>query len=427
MSESKVKLNFLYIILFFEFTQGFWERYTPIPAQAFLELSIIGITLLSYKSILNPLCYKLLFVLSIGLISSLYTSTPIAYIKSIRFVLYFFLLYDIYRNTHFEINQYLKLLRFLTGLILLQGVASIIQVFIIGKRVEGYVGYMSSLGGSTATTFLVIILAIGMVIILYANKQFPRKYVYWIILCMISAMLVGYSSGKRAIYFISPAIIAISIVLTRLNISKERLRELRKKIRMIGVLIILLFPIYMIGITTSNFHLSNKLKHNSSNIEVLSATIDYAMYYESSEHNSSSTGRSGTTENVLKSTISNAEYFLFGSGFGSNKNDKSTKERNIMYGFVGFSRDVFTGGIIFAILLSFWFVKLIFHHENIENDSFSVTLRYMILLAFLFTHFTYSADYITHLKLTSLLIVLLPIINSNKYVHIKEYLLGYLK
>ena len=110
----------------------------------------------SYKNILNPLCYKLLFVLSVGFICSIYTASSIAYFKSIRFVLYFFFLYDIYRSTHFEIYQYLRLLKFLMGLVILQGVASIIQIFIIGERIEGYVGYMSSLGGSTATTFLVL-------------------------------------------------------------------------------------------------------------------------------------------------------------------------------------------------------------------------------------------------------------------------------
>ena len=160
MPVNRVKLYFLYAILFLVFTQGFWERYTPIPAQPILEILIIGITLLSYKNILNPLCYKLLFVLSVGFICSIYTASSIAYFKSIRFVLYFFFLYDIYRSTHFEIYQYLRLLKFLMGLVILQGVASIILIFIIGERIEGYVGYMSSLGGSTATTFLVLVLSI---------------------------------------------------------------------------------------------------------------------------------------------------------------------------------------------------------------------------------------------------------------------------
>ena len=409
------------------FTQGFWERYTPIPAQPLLEMFIIGITLLSYKSVLNPLCYRLLFVLSVGFICSLYTSTSVAYFKSIRFVLYFFFLYDIYRNTQFTISQYLHLLKFLVGLVFLQGIASVIQVFIIGERIEGYVGYMSSLGGSTATTFLVIVLSISMVVLLYANDRLPRKYIYWVLLCIASVMLVGYSSGKRAIYFIAPAVIVVSIFLTRFNINRERLREFRKKVNSIGVFAILLFPVYMIGITSSQFLLSDKLKRNGSNMEILSATLDYVLYYESGEHQGSSTGRSGTTENILKSTFADAKYFFVGSGFGSYKDEDVAKDRNVMYGFVGFSRDVFAGGIIFAILMAVWFVKAIMYHNNRELDPFSVTLRYMILFAFLFTHFTYSADYATHLKLTSLLIVILPVINSKEYAHIKKYFLEYLK
>lgn len=81
MPVNRVKLYFLYAILFLVFTQGFWERYTPIPAQPILEILIIGITLLSYKNILNPLCYKLLFVLSVGFICSIYTASSIAYFR----------------------------------------------------------------------------------------------------------------------------------------------------------------------------------------------------------------------------------------------------------------------------------------------------------------------------------------------------------
>ena len=133
-------------------------------------------------------------MLSVGFICSIYTASSIAYFKSIRFVLYFFFLYDIYRSTHFEIYQYLRLLKFLMGLVILQGVASIIQIFIIGERIEGYVGYMSSLGGSTATTFLVLVLSICMVILLYSNNKLSRKYIYEILLCIASAILVGYST-----------------------------------------------------------------------------------------------------------------------------------------------------------------------------------------------------------------------------------------
>lgn len=427
MPVNRVKLYFLYAILFLVFTQGFWERYTPIPAQPILEILIIGITLLSYKSILNPLCYNFLFVLSVGLICSISTASSIAYFKSIRFVLYFFFLYDIYRSTHFEIHQYLRLLKFLMGLVLLQGIASIIQIFVIEKQIEGYVGYMSSLGGSTATTFLVLVLSICMVILLYSNKQLPRKYIYFILLCIASAMLVGYSSGKRTIYFIAPITIILSVFLTRICINKYRLVEFRKKLIYISILIIILLPIYIIGATSTQFQLDNQVKKSGNRMGIISSMIEYAIFYENSEHKGRSTGRSGTTENILKSALNDSQYFLVGSGFNSYKNQNIARERNVIYGIVGFTRDVFSGGIIFAVLMSLWFIKAILYHDKIEQDPFSITLKYMILFSFLFTHFAYSADYVTHLKLTSLLILILPIINSKEYVHIKEYLLTYLK
>lgn len=427
MPVNRVKLYFLYAILFLVFTQGFWERYTPIPTQPILEILIIGITLLSYKNILNPLCYKLLFVLSVGFICSIYTASSIAYFKSIRFVLYFFFLYDIYRSTHFEIYQYLRLLKFLMGLVILQGVASIIQIFIIGERIEGYVGYMSSLGGSTATTFLVLVLSICMVILLYSNNKLSRKYIYEILLCIASAILVGYSSGKRTIYFIAPVTLVLSVFFTRIYIRRDRLMELRKKVRYIVIGTVILFPIYIIGAISTQFKLNDRIKTSGDRMEILSGMIEYAMFYENSEHNGSSTGRSGTTKNIVKSALNDAKYFFVGSGFGSYKDEEATKERNVIYGIVGFTRDVFSGGMIFAVLMSLWFMKVILYHDKTEQDPFSITLRYMILFSFLFTHFAYSADYVTHLKLTSLLIVILPIINTKEYEHIKEHLWAYLK
>lgn len=427
MPINQVKLYFLYAILFFVFTQGFWERYTPIPAQPLLEALIIGITLLSYKSILNPICYKLLFVLSVGFICSIYTASSIAYFKSIRFVLYFFFLYDIYRNTRFDVPQYLRLLKFLMWLVVLQGAASIIQIFIIGQRVEGYVGYMSSLGGSTATTFLVLVLSICMVILLYSNNQLSRKYIYEILLCIASAMLVGYSSGKRTIYFIAPAMVVLAVFLTRRYIRHDRLMELRKKIGYIIIGTVILFPIYITGAISTQFKLSDRIKTSGDKMEILSGMIEYAMFYENSAHNGNSTGRSGTTKNIVESAFNDTKYFFVGSGFASYKDEDAIKERNVIYGIVGFTRDVFSGGIIFAVLMSIWFMNVILYHDKTEQDPFSVTLRYMILFSFLFTHFAYSADYVTHLKLTSLLIVILPIINSKEYIHIKEYLLTYLK
>ncbi|MFQ7709962.1 MAG: hypothetical protein ACLRKS_04170 [Parabacteroides distasonis] len=162
-------------------------------------------------------------------------------------------------------------------------------------------------------------------------------------------------------------------------------------------------------------------------MEILSGMIEYAMFYENSEHNGSSTGRSGTTKNIVKSALNDAKYFFVGSGFGSYKDEEATKERNVIYGIVGFTRDVFSGGMIFAVLMSLWLIKVILYHDKTEQDPFSITLRYMILFSFLFTHFAYSADYVTHLKLTSLLIVILPIINTKEYEHIKEHLWAYIK
>lgn len=44
-------------------------------------------------------------------------------------------------------------------------------------------------------------------------------------------------------------------------------------------------------------------------MEIISSMIEYAIFYENSEHKGRSTGRSGTTENILKSALNDSQYF----------------------------------------------------------------------------------------------------------------------
>lgn len=367
---------------------------------------------------------KLLFAVGVGFVCSLASSSTISYLKYIRFVLYFYFIYEIFRNTEFTINQFSKLIKYIIGLIVLQGVASAIQGFVIGNRVEGYVGLMSSLGGSTATSFPVMIVGICSLILIFSNKNISKKMILWLCLCIVSSCLVGYSSGKRAIYFMLPVVIFISYILARHYISPYRIGLFRKKVLYGIVISLCVFPIFIAGISSSR-GLSYSLSGDESNIEILIEALVYAEKYESAKAGQLSIGRSGTTKNILNQSFSSAGNFFFGAGFGSIKDENITKKRNVGYGIVGFTRDVFSGGIIFAILVALWYMSIIWGSQSIV-DGFSQALKWMLLCTFIFIHFTYASDYTVHLKLTILLAISLCYIHSDNYSHIKEYYSKYL-
>lgn len=49
MSEKQIKIFSFYLITFLVYTQGFWERFTTLPAQNLLELAIGFVTLFAFR------------------------------------------------------------------------------------------------------------------------------------------------------------------------------------------------------------------------------------------------------------------------------------------------------------------------------------------------------------------------------------------
>lgn len=424
MIENKVNIFFYYLILFLVYTQGFWERFTFFPAQLFLEICVLIIAVTSFRPLITKPLSAVIIVICIGFISAIATSSSISYCKSIRYILYFFIIYNMLWNTTFTIGQFNKLIKFITGLILLQGIASIYQAFIIGDRVEGYVGFMSSIGGTTATAFPIFVIGILTTLYLFSNQEFTNKYTLYLILCIISVCLVGYSSGKRAIYFFIPFILITSFIISSFSYNKLYSNKLRSKLLHCLIASILIFPIYISGISTSR-GLNYNLQGTESNIDILNSALEYTRMYETSYSGNASIGRSNSTMNIIKQAFSSTDYLLVGSGFGSIKEEDTINERNIGYGFVGFTRDVFSGGFIYALAVAFLFVYLFFFKDT-PSSNITQAIRWIILITFVTIHFTYSSDFTVHLKLTAILSLLLCLLNSHNYENIRQYYYNFL-
>src|SRR5690606_4002791 len=161
-------------------------------------------------------------------------------------------------------------------MILLQGIGALFNIFILGDRIEGYVGTMSSLGGTTATVFPLLISTLVLIYFLFSPKLNSSTLLVMSIM-LFSAFLVGYSSGKRGIYFIIPFIL---MIVTLISIPKIiRTRYFKKKMIYLALSGMLIFPLIIFGMINSrglNYSLSGK----ESSIDIISNSLDYADEYE---------------------------------------------------------------------------------------------------------------------------------------------------
>jgi hypothetical protein len=230
-------------------------------------------------------------------------------------------------------------------MILLQGVASVYHIFILGVRVEGHVGFMSSLGGTTATIFPLFVTSVLTTIFYFWRS---RKYLIYFVLLFISVILVGYSSSKRAIFFAIPVFVfAISLIAYYFYPSKVK-NIYFKKLLLMALIIVFCIPVYFLGMKTS-VGFNYGLRGNESNVELLQHSLDYAEEYESRVYDGRTESRSGTTMQILYNLQRDPIFLLFGAGFGSMKEEETMDDLGFGYGVVGFTRDIISGGLIFAI------------------------------------------------------------------------------
>lgn len=411
---SAIKYRLLYIVLFFVYTQGMWERMlggNSFLPSLILELSVLAFIFYQFNILKStPAILLSITIVCYGFIAGGYNgNSPIQTIFYLRYFLYGILIYYQLYSYSLGYHRWYKLLKFSIFMILLQGVGAFYNVFILGERVEGYVGTMSSLGGTTATTFPLFVSSIVLLIYFFKTKTTTRSLGLMILL-IVSVFLLGYSCGKRAIYFIIPLFSLIVFFLSMLKIRNSNF--FKNKVLGFIIFSILLFPILIFGITNSK-GLNYGLDEGESSLEVILNALSYAQEYEITTNQYGETiGRSNTTENILKRMSEDPQLIWVGTGFGTIKNDYSMYLLGVGYGVVGITRDILSAGFIFSLLVILLMLRLILTNHTGTNNLFSSALRILLVLLFFYVHLTYSSDFGVHLKINILLFVILSLINS---------------
>lgn len=418
----KLKFNLIILSIFLVYTQGLWERL--LLAGDFIKYAIDAVLLLAvlinfkYSFKVPGSKIFLWFLITIFVVSIANSTNFIDTFLYVRYILFAYLIFHQFYITRLTVRQFKILLKIIYFSVIIQGIGAAFNLFVLGIRVEGYVGLMSSLGGTTATSFPLLVISLVVVFFLL-NNTLNRKLLVSIVMLLASAFLVSFSSGKRGIYLLVPSIILIVIGLVGKNIKLKKLRQL-----VIGVIVVV--PIFFYGISNSrgfNYNLSG----NESYLQIASVSRDYTESYETAtDQYGNSIGRSNSTSNIVDNSFKNNENFFFGHGFGISKNESFLKMINVNYGIVGFTNTLISGGWIFTVLFVVLILSTILK-TNYKIDYKSRLILKTIAINFMLIHLVYSSDYFVSLKLMFIVMLILAIVKSPLYLDYKQQLFKSLK
>ncbi|NDV46036.1 hypothetical protein D0T49_03145 [Paludibacter sp. 221] len=132
-----------------------------------------------------------------------------------RYIIAYCLWFIIRKEIIMSESRRVRLIHLLYDLILMQMIISIAKLILFeGAQIESLVGSLSHIGGAAGTTIPILGF---MVLWFYRNGKFQLKD--WIF--VLGLMLIGFTTGKRAVWFIMPIVIfAFMIYVPRIKVNK---------------------------------------------------------------------------------------------------------------------------------------------------------------------------------------------------------------
>ena len=181
--ENLYKVSLLLMCLYTCWERKVWLRYTAKDL-----LYVIVFIILSASFIYSTVFYSR-------------DSWTIIFSQYARY-LEMFLLWFLLKDAIFYRNEKDKILQFLYEVVILQIIISIFKLVIFRHQVEGLVGSFTISGGGMGTSFPVI----GFYILYIYRKGIFKKLDWWLI---VGLFLLGWTTGKRAVWIILPIIIML--------------------------------------------------------------------------------------------------------------------------------------------------------------------------------------------------------------------------
>ncbi len=330
----------------------------------------------------------------------------------LRMPAYAFLVLWAVWNADLTRREVWRLNRLVLALCLLQIAVSLFHIVILGERVEAHVGTITSGGGGPATAFPVFALAYATAFFFYFKRS-P-----WVIVLGLAFSIVGYSSGKRAIFFLVPVFYAIAMAWYGWR--EKSFGAIRRLFATTAILAICL-PIFILGLTSSKRFAHLK---GAGLSEVLTGAVAVAEEYDTRVGASGETfGRSATSAKVLQN-LTRAPFgeYLLGLGPASLMNaggKRAGATEGIVYGIVGWVKDTLSVGWP-AMLVHVGFYLLLWRkvarRRPAMKTNYARALHFgchLGFMAYFFLYFTYldafaMAGWLTFVQMYVVALILSP-------------------
>jgi hypothetical protein len=381
----------LYFLFILVYTRGIIQRLTQSVfwTNFLIEVSIVLVAC----SILNRSPLKLapgwifvaLFVTCTILSGIASGDDPYFSFLYFRMLVYGYIIFWTVWNANLTGHEILRLSRLILSLWILQIAAAIFELFVLNQRIEAHVGTIAFTGGGAATAFPLFAMAYVMAFYCYYKRS------VWLILLAFSFGIVGYASGKRAIYFLIPAFYTAIILFYYL-----RERSFLGLQRMLGPIFIcfLIFPLFIFGLTQSKRFSTLKGKET---VTVISGAAKISEEYTFRVYRGGKTfGRTATSLKLLRQLCNGMlGQYLFGFGPASLMEHGGKRAKRLFgaeYGIVGWAKDTISVGwpaMIFHISFYAFLWWRLYRQRLIMSNDYAKALYFG-------THFAFAAFFLLY-------------------------------
>ncbi|MBX2976367.1 MAG: hypothetical protein KF721_09550 [Ignavibacteriaceae bacterium] len=360
--------NLILFLIILSFNLGLLENLfglLPEVSGYIIDISILIVSvlvLLNGKSkYLKTLWIIPLFII-ISLISKFFNSSEfILFVVGIRrYLMPIFMLF-IGLNIYISDNNFHRLTKTIIFLFSVQFFVAIYKLYTVGMQEHMYIGTLANFGGAIST--ILPLLGINLFLVLYLDS---KKKVF--ILLMISMLFFGYVGLKRALVFLAPINIFLSIVFYYWLMHDSKLYKIFNPKVIISVGLLAMVIIYLGVRIMPTLNPENKVWGSFD----LAYTIDYAAGYEDRKDYGKldGSGRLNAYEGIFYFLTSNTNAFhklIVGIGPGTTERNSFTKFDQFSMealglgyasGLVGGAKTVLQFGLLGLIVYTLFLFKL---------------------------------------------------------------------
>jgi hypothetical protein len=421
------RLPFYALLSFFVllYTQGLWSRVgTPkLVIDALLSILPLAV-LLSQPGILYrpaPGFLLIWFYLGWSLSACLYNDEgAVRGLLYPRFLVASYLVFWAIWNSHFTRGQLLRINTVILTMLLVQVPASLFNWLVLSGKVEAIVGTMAYGTGGIATTLPMFAFGGMLALFLHYNKPI-------FLVAGFSFFLVGYASGKLAVYYFVPLLLVLGLMLYAVQ---EGLPSALRRSRVVVLCAACALPFLVLLL--SGTHRAESLQGETGLYKKIAAFVNYTQQTAIEDRSWYTTTRLGTSRRVVEETFRREpSVFLFGQGTRvfqsmSGEADEGAYDKyGIIYGTVGWSHDALAVGwpamFAHAAFYTYLFWLLLRQKDAGALDPCWKAIRLTEQLGFfvfVIVYFTYSIHFTVGGWLSSVYLYFLAVLLAPQYQEI---------